>query len=201
MGGTMNDTYVIVVEGLKKLADFNDLDEKILTAARRAVNRATERTKTAAARQMRKEVNFPARWLSGSNGKLSITKRASGRDLEGIIKGRDRPTSLARFATSGSAGKEGVSVNVAPGRSKFLKRAFLMKLRAGSSLTETSFNMGLAVRTKSPMRKSRGAKQIGKNLYLLYGPSVDQVFRGVAADQAPAALDFLDVEFMRQLDL
>jgi hypothetical protein len=51
------------------------------------------------------------------------------------------------------------------------------------------------------MRKSRGAKQIGKNLYLLYGPSVDQVFRGVAADQAPAALDFLDVEFMRQLDL
>lgn len=197
----MSDTYVIVVEGLKKLADFNDLDEKILTAARRAVNKTTERTKTAAARQMRNEINFPARWLSGSDGKLRIAKRASGRDLEGVIKGRDRPTSLARFAASGRAGQAGVSVNVTPGKSKFLKRAFLIKLRAGSTLSETQFNMGLAVRTKSPMRKSRGAKKIGKDLYLLYGPSVDQVFRGVAADQAPAALDFLDFEFMRQLDL
>ena len=73
-------------------------------------------------------------------------------------------------------------------------RAFVMELRGG--------NRGLAIRTDGS--KPRGAykpKPIGKNLFLLYGPSVDQVFRTVSEDVAPDVADELEVEFNRLLDL
>jgi hypothetical protein len=41
----------------------------------------------------------------------------------------------------------------------------------------------------------------GSNVYLLYGPSVDQVFRTVAGEVAPDALNFLEDEFFRMINL
>jgi hypothetical protein len=43
--------------------------------------------------------------------------------------------------------------------------------------------------------------QLAGNLYLLYGPSVSQVFAGVAQDISPDMADFLDAEFNRLMEL
>jgi hypothetical protein len=193
----MSNDYVIAVEGLADLRDIDNLDEAIVVAARQAINKAADRGRTRADREIRQQVNFPARYLSE---RLKVSRRASGRSLEASITGRDRPTSLARFAKNKSASaaraKGGVSVQVSPGETKFMKGAFLMQLRGG--------NTGLAIRLKEgdSVRNKKYMTKVGKGLYLLYGPSVSQVFRSVAEEQTvPETADFLEQEFLRLLDL
>ena len=72
-----------------------------------------------------------------------------------------------------------------------MNRAFLMNLRSG--------NLGLAVRLAPGERidNKRRMVQMSNGLYLLYGPSVDQVFRSVAEDVSADAGDFLEQEFLR----
>lgn len=203
----MSESYVVAVEGLDALADFQNITRGIETAARRAINRTLERTRTASARRMREQVNFPARYLSGSEGRLEMSKATAG-NLEGTITGRARATSLSRFLTSGAvrtgrSSKSTISVEVAPGRRITLKRAFLLRLRAGNAPIETKSNLGIAIRLKDGERFANKKQmiQVSKGLYLLYGPSVDQVFRTVADEEAPEAASFLETEFLRIMDL
>lgn len=197
----MAAAFVVAVEGLKDLARMDDVPEQVLAAARRAVNRTTDRARARSARLMREQINFPARYLSGEEGRLQVVKYARGRDLEGIIRGRDRPTSLARFKTSGQLGEAGVSIAVKPGLARRLPRAFLVRLRSGNGGALN--NLGLAIRTRDGQAPRAAYRPLpfGKNLWLLYGPSVDQVFRSVAEDVKPETADFLEREFQRLLDL
>lgn len=203
----MSDSYVVAVEGLDALADFQKVTRGIDTAARRAINKTLERTRTASARSMREQVAFPARYLSGSEGRLEVSKASAG-NLEGKITGRARATSLSRFLTSGAVrvgaqSKGTISVEVAPGKRKTLKRAFLLRLRAGNAPIETKSNLGIAIRLKPGERFTNKKQmiQVSKGLYLLYGPSVDQVFRTVADEEAPMAASFLETEFLRLMEL
>lgn len=189
--------YVIAVDGLTTLQDIDSLDDRILAAARNAINRATDRARTRSDREIRKQVNFPARYLSD---RLRVAKRASGRNLEGVITGRDRPTSLARFAKNrnpAATRKAGeVKLTVKPGTTTTIPNAFLMPLRNG--------NLGLALRLKpgETIRNKKYLTKVSKGLYLLYGPSVNQVFRTVADEKAaPDAATFLEREFLRLLEL
>lgn len=189
--------YVIAVDGLNSVQDIDSLDDNILKAARNAINRATDRARTRSDREIRKQINFPARYLSE---RLKVVKRASGRNLEGVIAGRDRPTSLARFAKSKSPAatrKAGeVKLSVSPGTTTTIPNAFLMPLRNG--------NLGLALRLKpgETIRNKKYLTKVSKGLYLLYGPSVNQVFRTVADEKAaPDASAFLEREFLRLLEL
>jgi hypothetical protein len=77
--------------------------------------------------------------------------------------------------------------------------AFLMRLRAGAG-TADNYNIGLAIRLApgERIRNKRVMTQVGHNLYLLYGPSVDQVFRTVADDNAPEIATMVRDEFYRQ---
>lgn len=200
----MAGVYAVAVEGLSALEDIDALPEGILRAARQAVNKTVDRTRARSARSIRDQVNFPARYLSGQKGRLQIAKKASGRDLEGIIRGRERPTSLAQFVTTGAPGKKGgVAVSVKPGSARRMPRAFLLKLRAGSAAIDTKFNLGLAMRLRpgESIRNKTNAVKLAGNLYLLYGPSVNQVFASVADESAPEAAAFLEQEFTRLLDL
>jgi hypothetical protein len=81
---------------------------------------------------------------------------------------------------------------VKPGVTRKLKNAFLVNLRNG--------NTGLAVRLKDgeTLQKSDKAVRLDNNLYLLYGPSVDQVMAGVADEVTPDILDNLRKKFLRQ---
>jgi hypothetical protein len=196
----MSGDYVVAVEGLTSLRDIYDLAPNVLKSARQAINRTLDRARASSSREMRKQINFPARYLSGADGRLAIKRRASDRSLQGSILGRDRPTSLARFSNDrnpvATRKAGGVNVTVKPGATKFMPGAFLMNLRGG--------NTGLAVRLKDGQKfpfKKHTLTRVGKGLYLLYGPSVDQVFRTVSVDEAPKAADFLEAEFIRLMDL
>lgn len=208
----MRDTYVVAIEGLSEQASLDQVPAHIIRAARQAVNKTTERTRAAVSRETYRQVKFPSGYLLGSKGRLYIKKLATDSDLEAIIAGRSRPTSLSRFVTGslavgGAKRKAGLRVEVKPGSARRMPGAFLIKLRAGSS-TETKNNLGVAVRTKSG-RPPPGYKpvKLAQNLWLLYGPSVSSVLYsarnqgGVATDIQQPMTDFLEAEFIRLLDL
>ena len=203
----MNEAYVVAIEGLADTRAINDLPKNILVAAQRAINRTADRSATDARRRTREQVNFPAQYLTGTDSggrqRLGISRRAGDGNLEAVITGRQRATSLARFVTSGVVGKQGVTVQVAPGFARLMRRAFLIRLPAGNQLTETKGNLGLAIRLKpgETIQNKRAMIRVKGNLYLLYGPSVDQVFNTVREDVAPDAEQFLAGEFLRLMEL
>lgn len=206
--------YAVLVERLDEVgADVAALPEKVVKAARLAVNATLRRGRASAAREVRLQANLPARYLSGDGGRLRVSRFAQGRDLEGAIQGRARPTSLAQFVTGGARlGKRGgVTVSVKPGTSKALPRAFLIKLKQGSGSVDTKFNLGLAMRLRpgETIKGKHSFRKIAGNLYLLYGPSVQQILlhgsegseKGVFVDIAPGLGDYFENEFRRLLEL
>jgi len=210
----MSGSYAVMVERLDEVgADIDALPAKVLTAARLAVNATLRRGRAAAAREVRAQANLPARYVSGDGGRLRISRFAQGRELEGAIQGRARPTSLAQFVTGGAAvGKRGgVNVSVKPGTSRHMPRAFLVKLRQGAGRTDTKFNLGLAMRLKpgETIKGKHSFRKLAGNVYLLYGPSVQQILlhgadgaeKGVFVDIAPSLGDFFEQEFHRLLEL
>lgn len=198
------DTFVIALDGMAATRSLENLPAHILRAAGQAINKTADRTRTASAKSIREQVAFPASYLNPGEGRLVVSSRASADNLEAVIGARTRATSLARFVTSGSVGKMGVTVQVAPGFAKYMKRAFLIRLPAGrSGEIETKSNLGLAIRLKpgETLTGRRTAVQKKGNLYFLYGPSVSQVFNTVREDVSPDAADYLATEFSRLLDL
>jgi hypothetical protein len=196
-------SYAVYVDGLAALNSMTDVKDNIRLSAVRAINKTSERARAQSAREIRRQVNFPAAYLQPSAGRLLVSKQASGNDLESRITGRQRATSLARFAAGSPARGAGVRVEVAPGRAKYMRRAFLIKLRQGKGSVDTKFNMGLAIRLRpgESLQNKKKAVKMEKGLYLLYGPSVDQVFRTVSEEIAPETAAFLEAEFLRLLEL
>ena len=199
----MSSEYIFAIEGLSSLGFVDDLPEKIRRAARIAINQTADHARTYSANTIRRKVAFPADYLKPSTGRLAVRKRATNADLEASIVGRQRPTSLARFVTGTPGRKAGVSAQVAPRVTKQMRRAFLIKLRAGTANIETKFNMGLAIRLRPGERieNKRQMVRIEKGLYLLYGPSVDQVFRSIRPEVAGNAVTFLEDEFLRLVEV
>ncbi len=197
----MSDAYVVLVQS-NALDGLSDIGPNIERNLARAVNTITRNARAEAARRMRKQVNFPAHYLSGENGRLTITKRASETDLSAAITGRHRPTSLATFATSSRSKRSaGVTVQVQPGLSTRLPGAFFVNLRRGQS--GALGNVGLAIRLPEGQQPSRAykPKRLGRNLWLLYGPSIDQVFDDVADEMSPDLAEKLEAEFFRLQEL
>lgn len=185
----------------------NQWNPKIETALLRSINKTADRARTLASQDIREQVAFPASYLAPSAKRLFVsTKATKASPFEAVISGRDRATSLARFSNQkplggGQRHRGGqVAVTVKPGVRRYIKRAFLITLN--------NSNVGLAVRTDGgPPNNAYAPKEIGKNLWLLYGPSVDQVLSaasnggGIYEEIVPETLDFLNDEFNRQLDL
>ena len=191
----MAGAYVFIVEGLDDISYERDKD-RIDQMAARAVNDAADFARTRSSTLMRQQVNFPASYLQGQRSRLNVTQRASKSNPEAVITGRQRPTSLARFATSTKKSRQGVRVVVKPGRSQLIPNSFLMPLKSGN---EPGGNLGLAVRVKRG-QSPRGAfkpTRINDRLWLLYGPSVDQVFKTVREDVAPDTAARMQQEFLR----
>lgn len=204
----MADAFVLVIDGLKELESLDQLPQDIVRSARIAVNDAATRGRTRMGQDVLRQINLPADYVAPRNGRLFVSKKANNSDLEAIITARSRPTSLARFAKENKAGRPegGVRVEVQRGVTRTLPGAFLIKLRSGAALTDTKFNLGLAVRTRNG-RPPPGYKpaQLGPNLWLLYGPSVSQIIYsetnngGSATELSPEIMDMMENEFFRQL--
>lgn len=176
---------------------FEELPHIATRAAVLAINDVSGRDGlTLLRKDVESQINFPSGYLNQQN-RLGVTRRASESSLEAVITARDRATSLARFAKgqtpAGTRGK-GVRVEVKRGNAKLLKKAFLVNLKNG--------NLGLAVRLKpgESLRNKNEGKPVkfGKNTYLLYAPSVDQVFRSVAEGNSDKLGQMLGNQFLRQ---
>ena len=204
-------SIVIEAVGLHDLKKFYDLAPREATvSARVAINETAQRKGLPLARAaMAAQVNFPRGYFGEINrtGKpnFGIEYRARDNSLEAGIAGRQEPTSLSRFSPERVRFRQGrhargtpINVTVHPGRTRELKHAFFLRLKNG--------NIGLGIRLKDgqSLTNTVGAKIITdgplKGVALLYGPSVDQVFRTVAVDISPEVLDALTVEFLRQFE-
>lgn len=201
----MSSAYVFVIEGLEDLGNIEDLKPEIVRSAHRAINAASDRARKLSADAIRKQVNFPASYLRGDKSRLKVTQRASANRLEGIITGRQRPTSLARFASGNFKGGErgNIRVQVKPGSSETLKRAFMMKLKVGTGETGSAHNLGLAIRVPKGQKPDKAYKpmKVADGIYLLYGPSVDQVFKKVRGEVSEEVSDYLATEFNRLMEV
>lgn len=185
----------IVANGLRDAVNFfRALPAVAEKAAVLALNEAATRGgMTMIRRDMRDQINFPSGYLE--QGRLRVSRKATGSSLEAAIRGRDRATSLARFAAGQrpeNTRRRPIQVQVKKGNSLWMRKAFLVRLKNG--------NIGLAVRLKpgEQMRNTGAAAPLAPNVFLLYGPSVDQVFRGVAEDRAPDIANLVERNFLRQ---
>lgn len=203
-------TVGVEVDALSDAQDyFRSLPDVSRRAARLALNSVSNRGAMRLARGgILDQVAFPKDYLTGD--RLQVTKHAKENDLETVITGRKRATSLARFATSGAVGggamsKGGVRVMVKSGQGRVLRNAWLVRLRSGASMTEDNYNVGLALRVKpgdTLGNKNSAHKSwlVPNSIALLYGPSVDQVFRDVSDEIAPRVAQMVADEFFRQFD-
>jgi hypothetical protein len=204
----MAQTFIFAVEGLESIQEFKANAANIEMNAVRAINTTARDARSDAAKRMAAQVNFPSGYLNPAQKRLYVAKQAKRGDPEAIIRARGRPTSLARFIVGGKPTGEGVRVQVGHSRAKFLKRAFLIKLRSGTSDIETRFNMGLALRLRKgeTLKNKANLVQMKNGLYILYGPSVSQVFMandgdGVAKDLEPSIVEEMDREFKRLMGM
>ncbi len=198
----------ITALNLLDISEFlGDRPEVARKAARLAINDTTKKKAVPLYRRlMQAEVEFPPGYLNDPD-RFGQTKQATEADLSATITARFRPTSLARFAPGqseeGARRTGGVNVKVnRGGGARRIKRAFFVRLRRGRDTADGN-NLGLAIRLK-PGERLRGRKkggsgvQLAPDLYLLYGPSVDQVFREASVAGSPEVADDLLKEFTRQ---
>lgn len=179
-------------------------------AVMRALNRTATHTRTRLARIIREQVNLPASYLGPSGGRLIVSEKAKPSKLEVRISGRDRPTSLARFSPDRGKAAKGKQVHSPRVAVKTGSAARPVRGVAFSRLIAlNSGNTGLAVRTADGSKPAGAFRptRMRNGLWLLYGPSVDQVLVGARANAEGGAfgdveeemMNFLEAEFLRLL--
>lgn len=193
-------SYDVTIRGIASLNDLKFLPREVAVIASRAVNQTARKYRTASSRMLREQINFPARYLSGADGKITLAP-SSPASLEAKLSASSNPRSLARFAVGSAAGKGKVKVEVTPGSTRTLPGAFLLKI-SGSGGGENSL---LAVRSPTKPRSAYKPRRLGKSLWLLYGPSVSQALlhddgnKGIWPEIEPDIASSLEREFLRQL--
>lgn len=201
-------TFAVFVDG-DAVELLDDLSAPALARkAAMAINKTARDARAEFARRITAQVNLPASYVSPNKDRLYVDGLASPAHLETSIVARGRATSLARYVTANrGVNRPGVSVSVRRGRTNFLERAFLIRLRQGNSaVTDTQFNLGLAVRLRrgERLRNKFSARRVASGLYVLYGPSVAQVFEnnagsGTKKDYSEEIGRDLEREFLRLL--
>ena len=181
---------------------FRTAADAAVPAMRMAINDVATRGGMALIREeMTDQIAFPRGYLTGD--RIGVTKRATNANLEAVITGRKRATSLARFTSARTINqKGGVSVRVSRGRTTYLKQAWLVRLKKGASLDEDHYHIGLAVRLRPGEKLNKKTVHqswlVAGQVALLYGPSVDQVFQEVAGDVVDPISEMVEDEFFRQ---
>jgi len=185
----------------KGLSGYRDLlaamPQQTRQAARMAINTGAKRGRADGSRRIRGQVRFTAGYLN-QPGRFYLSRLASNTDPTAVIAARTEPTSLARFASQASRGGKtaGLRIGIKQGGGRpVLRSAFFINLNNG--------NRGVAVRTavlnQLNLRRVGAVGRASKRGYtLLYGPSVDQVFRTVREDMLPELSSFTNTEFLRQ---
>ena len=196
-------SYEIEPTGLKEFDRLlQTLGQSVEPAASFAINETAVFARRVGSQAIRNRINFKANYLQE---RLAITKRAKPADLEGVVTGRDRPTSLARFAQGTPRfGRQRSAPRVrvkAAGAARPIRNGFFMRLRRGN--TGELGNVGIAVRLKpgeTVPGKRVQPKASKSGLALLYGPSVGQAFRSAAPRAAGPTSDRVVQSLLREFD-
>lgn len=139
---------------------------------------------------IRAQLDLP---LGALNGKrFEITQHPTVARPEGVLSAQFAPLNLARFATTKP--RLGLKPKI-----RVLAGGNTLQLDHSFYIPGPSGGLGLAVRTKGPLKNSRAARKIGKNLYILFGPSVDQAFGVSLPKLKPRVADRLEAETLRQI--
>lgn len=198
MDGLSRMTLVVTLQGARDFeARFAVLPELAARAASIAINDAAAEAVRLARKQIYREVAFPAGYLEGGD-RMTVSQPSTVRTLEAVVSGRDRPTSLARFIPEGTqVGRGGapISITVEPGQPK-------ISISGNLRLMSFSGNRLLILKLKPGQRPKKAWKPRpifgqGSGMWILYGPSVDQIFRAVSAGIAPAVQERAVEEFDR----
>ena len=205
-------TFQVEIRGFKGLQELETIGKNSRRAAVRAINRTATSERTEAAREVRNQVAFPNSYLQPSQGNLIVSRKANPSKLEAVITARERPTSLSRFLRGGNPfgrkRRRALQFEIKPGRLTFMNRAFPVRLRRGAGRTASRYNLGIAIRLRKGESLTGNTTQIrlSPNVYLLYGPSVQQVLldnrrTGVARNIERRAGRKIETEYLRQLNL
>lgn len=198
------NNITVTIQGLRSLDDLNELPARIATIASRAINQVTRRSRAESSRRIRQQIAFPARYLSGQDGKIAM-RPSNAATLESRLSASSDPRSLARFVVGSGTGRRGskkVSVQVAPGAARMLPGAFLLKISGDGGNNQNTL---LAVRSRNRPTAAYQPRQIGKGLWSLYGPSVSQGLlsadekKGIWPQMEPEIAEALEREFLRQM--
>mgnify|MGYP001156600531 CR=1 FL=1 len=175
---------------------FAELPVKLRSALIASINNVVPNAHSLAVEKITEQVALTKGYVKS---RLYISQRASNTDPMAVISGRVRSTQLRRyggkqlFSAAKLPGKRrlaGTSVGVKTGGSQqVLKHAWIIKLKYGEQSAGAGLTMGIAQRTGS-----------GRDDYrILYGPSVDQVFRDVKDEIRPDVEQLLADEWLKQM--
>lgn len=188
--------------GIQGLAEFVARTPEVAAeAAKLAVGDAAEWGRNLSKREMVSAVNLPADALAGR--RFRISQRPTTANPEAVISADNNPLGLSRFVVSQKArgaAHPKVRILVGGATKSFSdpdikgSYSFLIPTPGGAD------GVGLALRTKEPLRNSQAARKIGRDLYLLSGPSVNQMFGQLMPTIVPRVEAKLQTEFARQYE-
>lgn len=188
--------------GIQGLASFVARTPEVAAeAAKLAVGDAAEWGRNLSKREMASAVNLPADALAGR--RFRISQRPTTANPEAVISADNNPLGLSRFVVSQKArgaAHPKVRILVGGATKSFSdpdikgSYSFLIPTPGGAD------GVGLALRTKEPLRNSQAARKIGRDLYLLSGPSVNQMFGQLMPTIVPRVEAKLQTEFARQYE-
>lgn len=203
-------TVSVTFRGLDAIEQlFQRAPELAQQAATLAVSDTAKFAFRESSKDIRAQASFTREYLGSAetrgSDRLRIVPATRGGVVEARLVARNRPTSLARFQ-QGQAGRgQPVRVRVSPrGGVRSIKGAFQVRLRRGKTVSEDNFNEGIAIRLgkdqsiRERKKGKAGLPEIFPNVFLLYGPSVAQVFNTVSRDVAGRVGNKLEREFTRQ---
>lgn len=178
------------------ISDLVDLPTNMRKALVSAVNAVVPEAYSLSVERITDQVALTKAYVKS---RLYISQTATLQDPLAVISGRVRSTQLRRYqgtqlyAPAKLPGKRrlaGTSVRVKTGgATKVLNHAWIIKLKYGDLDAKAGKTIGIAMRTGS-----------GRNDYrILYGPSVDQVFRDVKDEIRPEVEQMLSAEVLKQM--
>lgn len=188
--------------GIQGLATFVARTPEVAAeAAKLAVGDAAEWGRNLSKREMVSAVNLPADALAGR--RFRISQRPTTANPEAVISADNNPLGLSRFVVGAKApgtAHPQVRIKVGGATRSFSSPesrgtySFLIPTPGGAN------GVGLAIRTKGPLKNSSAARKIGRDLYLLSGPSVNQMFGQLMPTLVPRIEAKLQTEFARQYE-
>jgi len=180
--------------GLERLGDdVRRFGDKANLAAQLSINDTVRWARTRLKVGMQQQVNLTESAFGKKH--FFISQLASRDNLQATLSAGRQGYSLSRFSVGKPVARaRGIKLRIkAGGASVTVKRGFFIAAPNGA--------LGLAVRTSNEgLRNSRAARRIGKNLYLLFGPSPDQLMRRMAPESVPDVGRHVGAEYSRQLN-